>query len=77
MEHEPIDGCRLEEFERWDRVTLQHERAYISKQIDKLTAFSSVKVMNDLMHALVDIDSCLAKLPPPNNPSPLGGPGAR
>lgn len=68
MRHDPaVTGCRIREFARWDRTLLQHEREHLSRTMASMGAFVN---KNDIMHDLSDLDYCLAKLPPENNPSP-------
>lgn len=56
----PPDGCRIVEFSRWTRVTLEHERAYLSQCMSFWGVFLSPARKAGIMHDLADIDACLA-----------------
>jgi hypothetical protein len=56
------NGCRMPEFVRWDRTTLQHEREGISAFMDKNPAYLDDEARSGLMHDLTDIDYCLSEL---------------
>lgn len=55
-------GCRIQEFARWPRVVLEHERSYLSK-VMSASAFLDEGHKQDLMHDISDIDSILSQLP--------------
>jgi hypothetical protein len=61
----------MPEFARWDRVALQHERAYISKTMVSAAGFIDDHTRAGLLHDLTDIDYCLSQLPLEDSPSPL------
>jgi hypothetical protein len=53
--------CRAEEFGRWDRVLLQHERAFLSRTMATQAAFLKPEDKDAIMHDLQDIDYFLAR----------------
>lgn len=54
--------CRAEEFSHYNRVALQHERAYLSMVMATQSGFMSHAERDAIMHDLQDIDYFLAKL---------------
>lgn len=54
-------GCRIQEFARWNRVTLEHEREYLSKVMAG-SAFIQPSEKFAVLHDITDIDFCLAEL---------------
>lgn len=63
-------GCRIQQFARWDRLMLQHERAFLSDKMASASAFMGDAMRDGIMHDLTDIDYLLAQQPPEHNPSP-------
>jgi hypothetical protein len=60
MERECHDGCRIEEFRRWTRVMLEHEREHLSRVTGLQAALLSDRQQAGIMHDIGDIDACLA-----------------
>jgi hypothetical protein len=54
--------CRAEEFGRWNRVMLMHEREYLSKTMATQKAFLKQEEVDAIMHDLTDIDQILAHM---------------
>jgi hypothetical protein len=58
------NGCRIQEFARWDRRMLEHEREYLSSVMANEGAFMSKDMQAGILHDLIDIDYLLSKLHP-------------
>jgi hypothetical protein len=56
------ERCRLDEFERWTRVVLEHEREHLSRYMGDAAAFMSRDEREATLHEITDIDWCLALL---------------
>jgi hypothetical protein len=54
--------CRAEEFGRWSRVMLMHEREHLSKTMATQRAFLKQADVEAIMHDLTDIDQILAHM---------------
>jgi hypothetical protein len=54
--------CRAEEFGRWSRVMLMHEREHLSKTMATASAFLKQTDVSAIMHDLTDIDQILAHM---------------
>src|SRR5580698_4725342 len=54
--------CRAEEFGRWNRTMLTHERQYLSKIMATQRGFMKPDEVDAIMHDLTDIDQILAHM---------------
>jgi hypothetical protein len=57
-------GCRIQEFARWPRMMLEHEREYLSSVMANEGAFMGREAQAGILHDLTDIDWLLAELHP-------------
>jgi hypothetical protein len=56
------ENCRVREFARWDRVTLEHEREYLSR-VMTARSFMRPGQADAILHDIEDIDRALADQP--------------
>lgn len=54
--------CRQQEFRRWTRVVLEHEREHLSRSMVELKAVLSEDAKELTLHEITDIDVILAHL---------------
>lgn len=54
------DSCRVQEFARWPRVVLEHEREFLSSVMATSVPFLDSGEKSAILHDLADIDACLA-----------------
>lgn len=56
-------NCRANEFCRWSRIMLEHERQHLSKHMSA-SAFMTAEESAATLHDITDIDCFLAALDP-------------
>jgi hypothetical protein len=57
--------CRLRQFSLWNRITLEHERAHISRALAYAAGFMTEAEYADLCHDVADIDWVLSFIDEP------------
>jgi hypothetical protein len=59
MSADEHSGCRIQQFARWNRVMLEHERQHLSRVMAYRTGFLNEEARVGILHDLADIDNCL------------------
>ena len=57
--------CRLRQFSLWNRITLEHERAYLSDTMALGAGFMKQEEREGILHDLADIDWVLSFIDEP------------